>query len=144
MMRTPLPLRAGVPGAISARKAVLGDREVVLARCDPSIRRGAFNPADGHTLADAAFHALEARLPLVVTIASSGADVTEGLAASFGWGLARSEEHTSELQSPYDLVCRLLLEKKKTRRKNILEGYRHQQHVSHRSFDYLSLGVHAK
>src|SRR5437867_2326875 len=30
----------------------------------------------------------------------------------------RSEEHTSELQSPYDLVCRLLLEKKK---KNIYE-----------------------
>src|SRR5207248_10815130 len=28
---------------------------------------------------------------------------------------ARSEEHTSELQSPYDLVCRLLLEKKKTK-----------------------------
>src|SRR6202047_5512874 len=30
---------------------------------------------------------------------------------SFGFGF-RSEEHTSELQSPYDLVCRLLLEKK--------------------------------
>src|SRR5437867_5611713 len=29
--------------------------------------------------------------------------------------VARSEEHTSELQSPYDLVCRLLLEKKKRR-----------------------------
>src|SRR5438094_3499383 len=29
--------------------------------------------------------------------------------------LPRSEEHTSELQSPYDLVCRLLLEKKKTK-----------------------------
>src|SRR5437867_5992508 len=29
----------------------------------------------------------------------------------------RSEEHTSELQSPYDLVCRLLLEKKKKRKK---------------------------
>src|SRR5207248_10145505 len=28
---------------------------------------------------------------------------------------ARSEEHTSELQSPYDLVCRLLLEKKKNK-----------------------------
>src|SRR5207248_5434279 len=26
--------------------------------------------------------------------------------------MERSEEHTSELQSPYDLVCRLLLEKK--------------------------------
>src|SRR5699024_12008893 len=28
----------------------------------------------------------------------------------------RSEEHTSELQSRFDLVCRLLLEKKKTKR----------------------------
>src|SRR5437868_12750964 len=27
---------------------------------------------------------------------------------------SRSEEHTSELQSRFDLVCRLLLEKKKT------------------------------
>src|SRR5207248_11735998 len=34
-----------------------------------------------------------------------------------GWNFdsRRSEEHTSELQSPYDLVCRLLLEKKKKR-----------------------------
>src|SRR2546426_8575557 len=30
---------------------------------------------------------------------------------------ARSEEHTSELQSPCNLVCRLLLEKKKKRTK---------------------------
>src|SRR5256885_13319035 len=29
-----------------------------------------------------------------------------------GWRHARSEEHTSELQSPCNLVCRLLLEKK--------------------------------
>src|SRR5438067_11529608 len=29
---------------------------------------------------------------------------------------ARSEEHTSELQSRFDLVCRLLLEKKKKSR----------------------------
>src|SRR5437763_12409143 len=31
--------------------------------------------------------------------------------------LSRSEEHTSELQSPMYLVCRLLLEKKKTKLK---------------------------
>src|SRR3989454_3248234 len=31
----------------------------------------------------------------------------------------RSEEHTSELQSPCNLVCRLLLEKKKNTRKNV-------------------------
>src|SRR5256885_4399415 len=32
-----------------------------------------------------------------------------------GRGPTRSEEHTSELQSPCNLVCRLLLEKKKQR-----------------------------
>src|SRR5258708_15951255 len=31
----------------------------------------------------------------------------------------RSEEHTSELQSPDHLVCRLLLEKKKTRHRSL-------------------------
>src|SRR2546426_6913219 len=35
------------------------------------------------------------------------------LAFGLGLGPARSEEHTSELQSPCNLVCRLLLEKKK-------------------------------
>src|SRR5207248_11005209 len=34
-------------------------------------------------------------------------------AVTAGSDQSRSEEHTSELQSPYDLVCRLLLEKKK-------------------------------
>src|SRR5256885_17252972 len=33
-------------------------------------------------------------------------------------GSRRSEEHTSELQSPCNLVCRLLLEKKKTSSRN--------------------------
>src|SRR5438309_3149477 len=33
---------------------------------------------------------------------------------------ARSEEHTSELQSQFHLVCRLLLEKKKKNKYNIL------------------------
>src|SRR5215467_8434291 len=32
---------------------------------------------------------------------------------------ARSEEHTSELQSPCNLVCRLLLEKKKKKNMNV-------------------------
>src|SRR5258708_18482931 len=33
------------------------------------------------------------------------------------WSASRSEEHTSELQSPDHLVCRLLLEKKKDHRR---------------------------
>src|SRR5437867_5292294 len=36
----------------------------------------------------------------------------------------RSEEHTSELQSPYDLVCRLLLEKKKIQKYKLTEKYK--------------------
>src|SRR4051794_41544292 len=42
-----------------------------------------------------------------------GAEAAVGTEA--GCGL-RSEEHTSELQSPVHLVCRLLLEKKKKKR----------------------------
>src|SRR5437588_4473218 len=36
--------------------------------------------------------------------------------------LMRSEEHTSELQSHSDLVCRLLLEKKKKKQMHTFEG----------------------
>src|SRR5438105_9235121 len=35
---------------------------------------------------------------------------------------ARSEEHTSELQSRVDLVCRLLLEKKKKKTDEVITG----------------------
>src|SRR2546428_10110278 len=55
----------------------------------------------------------------------------DGSAAGLACGrLERSEEHTSELQSRSDLVCRLLLEKKK---KNIHVHilYRMSSHTSH-------------
>src|SRR5699024_11852495 len=42
--------------------------------------------------------------------------------------MSRSEEHTSELQSRFDLVCRLLLEKKKKRSaRNIETGNKPQR-----------------
>src|SRR5438132_4353596 len=41
--------------------------------------------------------------------------------------IQRSEEHTSELQSHSDLVCRLLLEKKKKKTKNISTTKYHQE-----------------
>src|SRR5256885_13304052 len=46
--------------------------------------------------------------------------------------VSRSEEHTSELQSPCNLVCRLLLEKKKTKTKlqwRYQHGNAHQSRV---------------
>src|SRR3712207_8719577 len=55
--------------------------------------------------------------PIIETLRGllNGAPATGTLLAALGWcaGIARSEEHTSELQSRQYLVCRLLLEKKK-------------------------------
>src|SRR6185436_20928630 len=52
-------------------------------------------------------------LPIRPDVRGSG---ERGVAGVGQWlPLARSEEHTSELQSPDHLVCRLLLEKKKIR-----------------------------
>src|SRR5699024_12602915 len=51
-----------------------------------------------------------------VEIEGHAPDAFEQIMATFEGQLApaiRSEEHTSELQSRFDLVCRLLLEKKK-------------------------------
>src|SRR5207249_11347830 len=45
---------------------------------------------------------------------SSGSMMAGVSCSSIMRSAARSEEHTSELQSRFDLVCRLLLEKKKT------------------------------
>src|SRR5207249_8264463 len=50
-------------------------------------------------------------LPWSFGSAASGTPTTSGSVPSIR--VTRSEEHTSELQSRFDLVCRLLLEKKK-------------------------------
>src|SRR5574337_1483807 len=57
-----------------------------------------------------------------------------GFSANFQRQWSRSEEHTSELQSPLNLVCRLLLEKKKfnTRWKGprrLIENYFHDMTI---------------
>src|SRR5688572_33439834 len=45
--------------------------------------------------------------------------IPEGARRARGWpATGRSEEHTSELQSQSNLVCRLLLEKKKKKTRN--------------------------
>ena len=51
------------------------------------------------------------------SIEAQNAMTPELQAALAGAKTLRSEEHTSELQSRFDLVCRLLLEKKKKYRK---------------------------
>lgn len=83
-----LPLRAGVPGATHAGLHQLPGtgRKVVLVSVDEGVRRGALAAADSETVARAAAMALAQRLPLVVVLASSGADILEGVASLDGWG----------------------------------------------------------
>src|SRR5438034_7880592 len=59
---------------------------------------------------------------VLLTLGHHAKDLVPAMAATqHGAGLFRSEEHTSELQSHSDLVCRLLLEKKKEK-KNLVHG----------------------
>src|SRR2546430_10419336 len=51
----------------------------------------------------------------------------------------RSEEHTSELQSQSNLVCRLLLEKKKKKRNKISK--KNLRHIAHSCFHHASLSL---
>src|SRR2546426_6703631 len=51
-------------------------------------------------------------------------------AGDTAWAPRRSEEHTSELQSPCNLVCRLLLEKKKKKQAHELTRIiKHRQYT---------------
>src|SRR5699024_11832789 len=61
--------------------------------------------------ADAPFE--EDRNPSEVPLALQPSDGRSSVSSSPLSCESRSEEHTSELQSRFDLVCRLLLEKKK-------------------------------
>src|SRR3712207_7355915 len=53
--------------------------------------------------------------PVLTNIVSLNENLTENELLVLAGSIERSEEHTSELQSRQYLVCRLLLEKKKTR-----------------------------
>ncbi|HMK10442.1 MAG TPA: carboxyl transferase domain-containing protein [Acidimicrobiales bacterium] len=81
-------IRAGTKGCVTARVDDIGGRPAVVVEIDPSDRRGALSSDDGESIAIAAQTALNERIPLVGYIASSGADIVEGMAALHGWGLA--------------------------------------------------------
>src|SRR5260370_27218065 len=57
------------------------------------------------------------RTAMVIHLVHANADATAFVAIS-----VRSEEHTSELQSHLNIVCRLLLEKKKRARRHARES----------------------
>ena len=81
-----LVLRGGVQGTVQARVQAIGGRRVVVAETSSRSRRGALAQRDGESLSEAAEAARRSRLPLVIDLASSGADVSGGIDALHGWG----------------------------------------------------------
>src|SRR5205807_3164727 len=113
------PVRAEV-GDDRDRRCLVG-----LGKADPA-RARVLRTDEGHAI-PSAWPEAEVALPCVwleqraparaervaeVTVAASRDDRRDELLSGEG---PRSEEHTSELQSPCNLVCRLLLEKKKNK-----------------------------
>jgi acetyl-CoA carboxylase carboxyltransferase component len=82
----PIAMRAGVGGTVAVRLETFEGRRAVVARTASDRRRGALARKDGESLAEAARTAMRLRLPLVLELASSGADVSEGIDALHGWG----------------------------------------------------------
>lgn len=60
----------------------------MVVRSVSVVRRGALSPDDGDTLAEAAAVAAALRIPFVLVLSSSGADVSGGVASLHGWGRA--------------------------------------------------------
>src|SRR2546421_8933794 len=86
-------MRSGLPGVEDPIPTTRRIRQSRQPRNRPRCREGSSLPV--------------ARLPALLLLSQTSA------AAGYCVLQARSEEHTSELQSRSDLVCRLLLEKKK-------------------------------
>ena len=83
-------LQHAVKGAASAEVRFLENsgRNVVWVDIDAEYHRGALSAEASGVIANAAAIALNQRIPLVLAMASSGADILEGIAALHGWGQA--------------------------------------------------------
>ena len=78
----------GIVGAVTSVVGRIGGRNVVICRSLGSMKRGAITHADGVRLAQAADQARDLGIPFVFFVASSGADVNDGVASLHGWGQA--------------------------------------------------------
>jgi acetyl-CoA carboxylase carboxyltransferase component len=81
-----LTIAAERGGAVDAGFRRLGDRRVAWFRLEGGKHRGAIGTVEGETLARLVTAGVDAGLPIVGVVNSSGADVTEGVAALHAWG----------------------------------------------------------
>src|SRR5438309_3351211 len=95
---------------VMAEIATLSDRLIVMSQQSADILEEVFHVSPDKI--DLIPHGIP-DLPFTDSSFFKDGFGTEGKEVLLTFGLLRSEEHTSELQSQFHLVCRLLLEKKK-------------------------------
>ena len=88
---TDAQLRARAAGFVRAGMRDLDGRRVIEVDARGTRSAGALIRSDGQSIAAGARAAREQRLPLLIRIASSGADAAEGVAALDGWAGAARE-----------------------------------------------------
>ncbi|HVA07662.1 MAG TPA: carboxyl transferase domain-containing protein [Acidimicrobiales bacterium] len=77
-----------VSGTVRAGVEELAGSPVMVVRSVSTVRRGALSVDDGESIRVAAAAALAFRIPILLVLASSGADVSDGVASLHGWGQA--------------------------------------------------------
>jgi acetyl-CoA carboxylase carboxyltransferase component len=105
--QTGVHLQRSVQGAAKAEVRFLAscERTVVWVDIDPTYHRGALSAEASGVIANAATTALNQRIPLVLAMASSGADILGGIAALHGWGqAARAIAHCSGVVPTFTIV----------------------------------------
>jgi len=106
-LQTGVHLQRSVQGAAKAEVRFLAtcERTVVWVDIDPTYHRGALSAEASGVIANAATTALNQRIPLVLAMASSGADILGGIAALHGWGqAARAIAHCSGVVPTFTIV----------------------------------------
>ncbi len=81
-----VPITGRRSDAASATLSQIEGRTVVEFRLEGGKHVGAIGPAEGHVLERAVHVAIDLGVPVVGTIASSGADITEGVGSLHAWG----------------------------------------------------------
>jgi acetyl-CoA carboxylase carboxyltransferase component len=81
-----MPVAAGREGAARAELRDLDGRLVGWFRLVGGKRRGALGPTEGDTIGRLVRTACDAGVPIVGVLATSGADLTEGIASLHAWG----------------------------------------------------------
>lgn len=85
-MTAAAPVAAKRGGAATAALTQIDGRRVAWFRLEGGRHRGAIGPTEGQVIERAVRLALEAGVPVVGEIATSGADVGQGLASLVAWG----------------------------------------------------------